>query len=85
MVTDRVCFPVSSRWIVAALAVFISPLGAQEKPTLTPGGYGQWESLGTSRLSPDGTWLAYEVRRVNEENELRIRREDADSARVVAF
>ena len=36
---------------------------AQPKPTLTPADYGKWETLGAGTLSPDGKWLAYEIRR----------------------
>src|SRR5579862_1263103 len=45
---------------------------AQPKPTLAPADYGKWETLGTATLSPDGKWLAYEVRRTNGDNELRV-------------
>ncbi|MGH7541429.1 MAG: alpha/beta hydrolase family protein, partial [Gemmatimonadota bacterium] len=58
---------------------------AQEKPTLTPEDYGRWESLGPAVLSPDGAWLAYRVTRVNEEDELRVRRLAEDSTRVVPW
>ena len=60
-------------------------LSAQQKPTLTPADYGRWESLGAATLSPDGGWLSYAVRRVDEQDELRIRALDEDSARVVPF
>ena len=72
----------------AALAVLASPspaLLAQEKPTLTPDDYGQWERLGGGVLSPDGRWLAASVSRVNDENELRIHATDSDSVVVVAY
>lgn len=59
--------------------------GAQQKPTLTPNDYGRWESLGAAQLSPDGHWLTYGIRRVDERDELRVRALDEDSARVVAF
>ena|SRR5215469_14553095 len=38
---------------------------AQPKPTLAPADYGKWETLGSSTLSPEGKWLAYEIRRTN--------------------
>ena len=60
-------------------------LSAQQLPTLTPDDYGQWERLGRATLSPDGLWLAVQVSRVNEENELRIRRTDSDSLVAVSF
>ena len=45
---------------------------AQPKPTLTPADYGKWETLGAGTLSPDGKWLAYEIRRSGGDNELRV-------------
>jgi len=42
------------------------------KPTLTPADYGKWETLGAATLSPDGKWLAYEIRRSGGDNELRV-------------
>jgi dipeptidyl aminopeptidase/acylaminoacyl peptidase len=55
-------------------AAFLIPNGAlaQEKPTIPPADYGKFEILGFATLSPDGTWLAYGVRHVNDESELRI-------------
>ena len=56
-----------------ALAVSLVPCAsAQPKPTLTPADYGKWETLGTGTLSPDGKWLAHEIRRTNGDNELRV-------------
>jgi hypothetical protein len=73
--------------VIAIAALFIIPWGAsaQDKPVVQPADYGQWESLGAPTLSSDGGWLAYLVRRVNEENELRIRNLGRDSTRVVAY
>jgi dipeptidyl aminopeptidase/acylaminoacyl peptidase len=45
---------------------------AQSKPTLTPADYGKWETLGAATLSPDGKWLAHEIRRTSGDNELRV-------------
>ncbi|MFW5952222.1 MAG: hypothetical protein ACOCVZ_08915, partial [Gemmatimonadota bacterium] len=45
---------------------------------LTAEDYGQWETLGQALLSPDGDWLAYFISRVNDENELRVRRVGSD-------
>jgi dipeptidyl aminopeptidase/acylaminoacyl peptidase len=53
------------------------------KVPVTPADYGKFERLGRAALSPDGRWLAVEVNRVNEENELRIRRTDRDSLVVI--
>jgi dienelactone hydrolase len=54
------------------LAAFAHLATAQSKPTLTPADYGKWETLGQATLSPDGKWLAHEIRRTNGNNELRV-------------
>ena len=57
------------------LLVFFSAgvvLIGQQKPAVTPAAFGKWETLGTGDLSADGKWLAYSVRRVNTDEELRI-------------
>ncbi len=71
--------------ILFALVTLPSVSLAQEKPTLPPEDYGRWETLGTRALSPDGRWLAYEVLRVDEKRELRIRPLDRDTAHVVLW
>src|SRR6185437_5288061 len=60
-------------WITA-LCLFAAtlPCVAQTKPTLQPDDYGKWETLGASTLSPDGKWLAYDIRRTSGSNELRV-------------
>ncbi len=65
--------------------LMVWPLGAQPKPTLQPKDYGRFENLGAARLSPNGRWLAYPASRVNEINELRIRRTERDSTRTTPF
>ena len=71
--------------LAAAAALLTSDAVAQQKPTLTPDDYGQWETLGQATLSPDGLWLAVGISRVNDEDELRIHRTDSDSVVVVPF
>ena len=71
--------------LAAAAALLTSDAVAQQKPTLTPDDYGQWETLGQATLSPDGLWLAVGISRVNDEAELRIHRTDSDSVVVVPF
>lgn len=72
-----------------ALAVLVAaiPTGvtAQDRPTLEPDDYGQWESLGRAELSPDGRWLAVSISRVNDEDELRVHDTDSDSVVVVPY
>ena len=45
---------------------------AQQKPAVTPAAFAKWETLGAGDLSPDGKWLAYSIRRVNSDEELRV-------------
>ena len=64
-------------WLAAAL-----PLAAQDLPRVAAEDYGRWENLGPALLSPHGDWIAYEVTRVDESAELRVRRVSEDSTRV---
>jgi dipeptidyl aminopeptidase/acylaminoacyl peptidase len=67
--------------LMLALATAAS---AQQKPTLEPSDYGKWENVGSGGLSPDGQWIAYTIRRVDGDGELRWRSVRTDSQRVVA-
>ncbi len=81
----RVSIRVTTLLFIAG-AVFNSELSAQtDKRPITPDDYGQWERLGTGQLSGDGAWLAYQISRVNEENELRVRRVGGDEFWVVPY
>jgi len=71
----------SKRITIALWLVLAGPALAQSP--ITPADYGKWESPGAASLSPNGRWLAYGLNRVNEENELRIRPLDRDTAFVV--
>src|SRR5688572_30736528 len=68
--------------VVLCVAV-ASRATAQSLSPIKPADYGKWESPGPASLSPNGRWLAYGLNRVNEENELRIRPLDRDTAFVV--
>jgi dipeptidyl aminopeptidase/acylaminoacyl peptidase len=70
--------------VFAAVAIAV-PAIAQPRPTLTPKDYGQWELLGSSRLSPRGDWVAYALNRVDEENQLRLRGGARDTTISIAF
>ncbi|MHC4991200.1 MAG: TolB family protein, partial [Planctomycetota bacterium] len=54
-----------------------TPADEQAAPSgprpIRPADYGKWESLRRPLLSPDGRWLAYQISRSNEKNELRLR------------
>ena len=69
----------------ALVALFLSavPLAAQPRPTLVPADYGRWQTLGAVELSRDGRWIAYEVRRVDEDVALHLRPTGADTGRVI--
>src|SRR5579871_1891558 len=63
-----------------ALAAF-----AQTKPTINPADYGRWETLGGATLSPDGKFAAYEVRRVDGNNEMRLTATSGGKTTSIAF
>ncbi|HLK66404.1 MAG TPA: prolyl oligopeptidase family serine peptidase [Bryobacteraceae bacterium] len=60
-------------------------LRAQSKPTLSPADYGKWETLGAGTLSPDGKWLAHEIRRSDRSDELRVTPTSGGKTHVIAF
>ncbi len=67
---------------LAALGAIAS---AQEPQPLLAKDYGQWESLrGSGTLSPDGKWLAYNVRRTNGNNETRLANIDKNEREAFA-
>ncbi len=72
----------------AALAIALPAL-AQTKPLVTPKDYGKWEMLGergeSPRISPRGTWVAYIVNRVDEENQLRLTGGARDTTIVIPY
>jgi hypothetical protein len=70
---------------VLPLLVLSAAAFAQPKPTLTPADYGKWETLGNGTLSPDGKWLAYEIRRTSGDGELRVAPVAGGKAHVVTF
>jgi dipeptidyl aminopeptidase/acylaminoacyl peptidase len=74
-----------TRRSVLALIVCAGSLAAQSKPLITPKDYGKWEQLGAPRLAPRGDWVAVNVNRVDEENELRIRGGSRDTTIKVQY
>lgn len=48
-----------------------SPSAATRKPVLKSADYAKWETLGNGVLSPDGKWIAYDLRRGDATGELR--------------
>ena len=70
---------------VFALLALAAAAFAQTKPTLLPADYGKWETLGAGSLSPDGKFMAYEIRRTSGDGELRISPVAGGKAQTVAF
>ena len=77
-------FGARAAFVAAMLLVTAQPGDAQRTP-VGPNDYGQFESPGMAVLSPDGAWLAHVVNRVNEQNELRVRRIARDSTIIIPF
>jgi dipeptidyl aminopeptidase/acylaminoacyl peptidase len=73
--------PIATLAFACALA---APLAAQ-KPLISPKDYGKWEILSATKLSPRGDWIAANVNRVSEENELRIKGGPRDTTMVIAY
>ena len=71
--------------LLFATAPIAAPLFAQTKPLVTQKDLGKWESLGASRLSPNGAWLTWSIARGNEENDLRLRGGPRDSTLVFPY
>ena len=74
--------------LLAAFLIAAPPAATAQPaapPTLDEADYGPWERLGPARLSPEGTWMAVSIRRVNDEHELRIHHTERDSVRAVDF
>lgn len=78
----RRCLAAAVTALTAAMAA-APGLSAQEKPTLTPADYGQWESLGSYDLDPTGRWLAARIQRTDETVEVRLRRADGSGDALV--
>ena len=57
-------------FIITFLTICQGLIG-QQRPPIAPNDYDRWANLGRATLSPNGEWIAYEVTRVNEKNELR--------------
>ncbi len=69
-------------WVFLTL---LPTLTSAQKPTLTPEDYGRWEYLQAGRLSPDGTWVHYAIRKVNGDRELHITPVDEDTTQIVPW
>ena len=71
--------------VFAFAATLVVTAAAQLKPTLKPADYGKWETLGPAALSPDGKWLAHEIRRTDKNDELRVSPAGGGKTQALAF
>ena len=71
--------------VFALAAGFAFAAPAQLKPTLKAADYGRWETLGQAALSPDGKWVAYEIRRTDKNDELRVSPAGGGKMKPLAF
>src|SRR5260370_38371948 len=71
--------------VLPLAASFAVAAPAQLKPTLKPADYGRWETLGPAALSPDGKWLAHEIRRTDKNDELRVGPAGGGKTHALAF
>jgi len=71
--------------LLSLLGLGPDPAVGQQRPTLDESDYGAWERLGGATLSPEGTWMAVPIRRVDGDDELRIHHTGRDSTIAVDF
>ena len=71
--------------VFALAAGFAFAATAQLKPTLKAADYGRWETLGQAALSPDGKWVAHEIRRTDKNDELRVSAAGGGKIKLLAF
>lgn len=71
----------------AALLVLVlaGPAHAQDKPFITPKDMDRWETLGSSRLSPDGAWLSWSITRGDQDGSLHLRGGPRDAQVTISF
>ena len=63
----------SIRLLAIVLVAITTVASAQDKPVVTDKDLAKWESLGQSRLSPDGAWLTWSVTRGDQDVVLHVR------------
>ncbi len=71
--------------LACAAVVCAALASAQTKPAVTVADYGRWETLGLALLSPDGKWLAHQIRRADGTYELRVSPTRGGSPKVAPF
>lgn len=77
--------PMSRLFLRLALVAFPAAIAAQDKPFVTPKDLAKWETLGPSRLSPDGRWLAWSITRGDQDGSLHLRGGPSDAHVVINF
>ena len=80
---NRIFRPGTLLMVFALTFFFPEGLLAQEKPTLTPADYDQWERLGSFELSPDGRWIVSSITRNDGDTRLELRAVEGEAEPVV--
>lgn len=62
--------------LLPAFLIVVSFVSAQEKRTLKPSDYGQWESISSRAISNDGHWFAYSIAVVDGDGYVTVRNVD---------
>lgn len=65
--------------------VLAGPAYAQDKPFITPDDMDRWETLGQSRLSPDGEWLSWSITRGDQDGSLHLRGGASDARVAIPY
>jgi len=77
--------PMFRQLLRLVLATFPVLATTQEKPFVTQKDLARWETLGPSRLSPDGKWLAWSITRGDQDGTLHLRGGPSDAHVVINF
>ena len=72
-------------YFFASLLLLAVTSQAQQKKYLTQDDYGQWQSIGSTELSPDGNWIAYQITVQEDNDTLYIRNRTSDKIYKIAF
>ncbi len=76
---SRFLFPVA-----LVVLVGFAPSGLAQKKPVAPEEYGKFETIRSGKLSPNGEWLAWQVVRTDNQDDLRIRRASGEGEEIKA-
>jgi dipeptidyl aminopeptidase/acylaminoacyl peptidase len=65
------------------MALSVSRLSGQEKPSIIVDDYAQWKRINSAALSPDGEWMSYRYDRLEGEDTLYVKEVDGEILHVV--